>query len=80
MLEAALKQMHVAFTCALLHDNMNHLPFTSVFFCWPHPPAAFLLRVLASCVLVLVPASTGALALAFGPTCVDLGLAHRTAL
>jgi hypothetical protein len=30
ILEAALKQMHVAFICALLHDNMNHLPFTSV--------------------------------------------------
>jgi hypothetical protein len=33
ILEAALKQMHVvAFICALLHGNMNHLPFTSVFF------------------------------------------------
>jgi hypothetical protein len=27
ILEAALKQMHV---CALLHNNVNHLSFTSV--------------------------------------------------
>jgi hypothetical protein len=71
----------------------HHLP--ACFFCWPHQPelpAAFLL--LAACVLVLVlvalvvPAAgwcllavlvrTGACAL--GPTCVDLGLAHRNAL
>jgi hypothetical protein len=65
---------------------MSHSP--TCVFCWPHQlelPAAFLLRVLASCVLragacQLPPPSTGALVLAFGPTCVNLGLAHRNDL
>jgi hypothetical protein len=60
ILEAALKQMHVAFICALLHGNMNHLPFTGVFFllaasaCCLLAACACVLR-LASCVLVPVP-------------------------
>jgi hypothetical protein len=29
ILEAALKQMHV---CALLHNNVNHISFTSILF------------------------------------------------
>jgi hypothetical protein len=85
ILEAALKQMYV---CALLHNDVNHLSHSpACFFCWPHQPellAAFLL--LAACVLVVpaagwclaVLARTGACVL--GPTCVDLGLAHRNAL
>jgi hypothetical protein len=73
ILDAALKQMlHV---CALLHDNVNNLPFTSIimritshsppacFFCWPHQPelhAAFLLlAAFARCVLVLVVPAAG---------------------
>ena len=85
ILEAALKQMRV---CALLHNDVNHLSHSpACFFCWPHQPelhAAFML--LAACVLVVpaagwrlaVLARTGACVL--GPTCVDLGLAHRNAL
>jgi hypothetical protein len=57
--EAALKQMNSIYLSALylLHNNMNHVPFTSVcVFCWPHQPeltAAFLLRAACACACVL---------------------------
>jgi hypothetical protein len=87
ILDAALKQMHV---CALLHNDVNHLPHSPAccFFCWPHQPQlpACCLLLAAYCVLA-VPAAGWCLAVlertgacVLGPTCVDLGLAHRNAL
>jgi hypothetical protein len=89
ILEAALKQMHV---CALLHNDVNHLSHSPACFFLlaapPHQPelpaAFFLLHLLLACwwCRLLTGAyqcwRTGACVL--GPTCADLGLAHRNAL
>jgi hypothetical protein len=83
ILEAALKQMHV---CALLHNDVNHLSHSPACFFAGRtsrscllPSSCCLLLACWWCRLLLAGAyqywRTGACVL--GPTCVDLGLAHR---